>query len=737
MTLDIQTQALSRRSFLITTGGASFAIAFGSLPEDAFAAVISPAAKGGYKPNAWVTIADDGTVSIISPASEMGQGVMTSMPLLIAEDMDADWNKVRIVQAPADAKNYGNPGFGGAQLTGGSRTTPGYYKLLRTVGAQTRKVLLASAAATMNVPVDELTTEPNKVVHKKSGKSLGYGDIAKAGKLPDPLPQATEADLKPVAAWRYIGNKRMTRIDVASKTNGKAVFGIDVQLPNMLYGAVLRAPVQGEKPDAIDDAAAKAVKGVVQIVPLPYGVGVIGQTVEATKKAKAALKVTWSNSSRVRGYTSDKLLDEYRAIGQDMSKTGVTVHQEGDAPAAIKGAAKVMSADYLTDHVYHATMEPMNATALVKGDAVEIWAPTQSPSITQGFGARTAGVTPDKVKVNTTLLGGGFGRKTEADFIIDAVSLAKAVQGRPVKVIWSREDDVQHDKYRPLEAQHVDVGLDDKGNIVGWRHRIVAQSIFARTFPAQFEKGGGQDGAVTEGLEFNYHVPAHLVEFIRQENGQDVGFWRAVGPGYTKFGVECMVDEIAAAKGVDPLDFRMELLKSQPRAQKVLQTVAKMADWKKKREGRALGLAYSDAWGAHCAQIAEISLNRQSGEIRVHSVWCAVDPGVAIQPLNIEAQMMSAITHGASHALFEQINFVNGEVQESNFDTYRVMRMSEAPDIHVTVIPTPENPPTGLGEVGLPPIGPAIANGVARLTGGVRLRHYPFLPERVKAALKA
>src|SRR5258708_1019675 len=609
--------------------------------------------------------------------------------------------------------------------------------MLRLVGSQTRKIVLASAAGMLNVPVSELTTEPNKVVHKKSGRTLGYGDIAKAGKLPDPLPQATVDDLKPVAQWRYIRNPKMTRIDVASQIDGSAKFGMDMQLPNMLYGAVLRAPVQGEKPETIDDAAAKAVKGVMQIVPLPYGVGMIGRTVEATKKAKDLLKVTWTNSSKVRSYTSDKLLEEYRSIARDLGKTGVDVHKEGDAPAAIAGAAKVIAVDYLSDHVYHATMEPMNATALVKGDTVEIWAPTQSPSITQGFGARMAGTTPDKVKVNTTLLGGGFGRRTEGDFIVDAVSLAKAVQGRPVKVIWSREDDVQHDKYRPLEAQHVQVGLDANGNIVGWRHRIVAQSIFARTFPAQFEKGGGQDGSVTEGLEFNHHGPAHRGEYTRQDNGQDVGFWRAVGPGYTKFGVECVIDEIAAAKGVDPLAFRLELLKDQPRARKVIETVAKMAEWDRKRDGRALGIAYSDAWGAHFAQIAEVSLNRQSGEIRVHNAWCAVDPGVAIHPLNIEAQMIGAITHAASHARFEQINFVNGEVQESNFDTYRVMRMSETPDIKVTVMPTPENPPTGLGEVGLPPTGPAIANAVARLTGGVRLRHYPFLPERVKAALSA
>lgn len=735
-TVQVQARPLSRRSFLVSAGGFSVAVAFGGLPGDAFGADMAPAADGAFKPNAWVTIAADGTVSIISPASEMGQGVMTSMPLLIAEDMDADWSKVRIVQAPADAKTYGNPKFGGAMLTGGSRTTPGYYEKLRLVGAQTRKVILASAADALKVPVGELATEPGIVVHRKSKKKIGYGDLAASAKLPDPLPQGTAEDLKPARHWRYIGNRKVPRVDVAAKVNGTAMFGIDTQLPDMVYGAVLRSPVQGEKPVSVDDAAARRMKGILHILPLPYGIGIIGETVEATRKAKDSIRVTWSTGAKARSYTSTTMLEQYRAIASDLSKTGVDVLKEGDAGAAIAGAARVLEADYMTDHVYHATMEPMNATAIVNNGQVEIWAPTQSPTVTQGFAARTAGTTPDKVTVHTTLLGGGFGRRTEADFVVDAVLLAKALQGRPVKVIWSREDDVQHDKYRPLEAQHIEVGLDGKGDIVGWRHRIVAQSIFARVFPAAFDKGGGQDGSVTEGLEFNYEVPAHHIEYIRQDNGQDVGFWRAVGPGYTKFGVECMIDEVAAARRMDPLTFRLELLKEQPRAQKVLHTVAEMAHWTKRRKERALGVAYSDAWGAHCAQIAEISLDRKSGEIRVHNVWCAVDPGVAVQPWNIEAQMMGAITHGASHALYEQINFLNGVVQESNFDNYRVMRMSEAPDVYVKVIATPENPPTGLGEVGLPPTGAAIANAFARLTGGVRLRHYPFLPERVKAALK-
>lgn len=734
MTMQLRADALSRRSFLVTVGGVGIAVTFDGLSQEAWGAA---SAAGDYRPNAWVAIAGDGTVTIMSPASEMGQGIMTTLPLLIAEDMDADWDRVRIVQAPSDAETYGNPGFYGIQLTGGSESTRGYYEMLRLIGAQTRKILLASAAGMLNVPVDELTTEPSRVVHAPSGRSLGYGEIAEAGALPDPLPRATVADLKPREQWRYIGNPRISRVDIASKVDGTATYGIDVQRPGMLYGAVLRAPVQGERPEAIDDAAARAVPGILRIVPLPYGVGIIGETVEATRRAKELLNVTWSTSSRVRRYTSDRLLEQYRSVGRDFSQAGVTAHAEGDAQAAISGAATVIAVDYMSDHVCHATMEPMNATALVTGDGVEIWAPTQGPTGTQGFAAEVAGTTPDKVRVNTTLLGGGFGRKAEADFIVDAVSLAKAVEGRPVKVIWSREDDVRHDKYRPLAAQHLQVGLDADGAIVGWRHRIVADSIFARTLPRLFESEGGHDDVVTEGAQFNYAVPGHQIEYIRQDNGVDVGFWFAVGVGYTRFAIECVVDEIAAARGADPLALRLELLKDQPRARRVVEAVAQMAEWDRPRDGRALGLAYSDAFGSHCAQIAEVSLNRQSGEIRVHAVWCAVDPGVAVQPRNIEAMMIVGITSGASHALFEQINIVNGEVQESNFDTYRVMRMSEAPDIKVTVLPTPGAPIGGIGQAGLPPIGPAIANAVARLTGGVRLRHYPFLPRRVLEALSA
>ena len=733
--LNVHTRSISRRSFLITAGTVGIAVSYGNLPSQAFAATIATETAGNYNPNAWVTINHDGTVTIISPASEMGQGVMTTLPLLIADEMDAEWSKVKVVQSPSDAEKYGNPGFYGIQLTGGSETVRGYYEPLRLVGGQTRMILLHSAAEILDKPVTELTTEPGVVVHTPTQTRISYGEISRLGKIPDPLPQITAADLKQPDQWHYIGKKDLPRIDVPSKVDGSAIYGIDVQLPDMLYGAVIRPPVQGETPANIDDSEAKNVPGITKIVQLPYGVGIIGETIEATIRAKEMLSIEWTTGSRIRNYSSASLIEEYRKAGSDLSQTGVHAVKKGEAAQAIASSDTLIEVDYLSDHVYHATMEPMNATALVSDDGVDVWAPTQGPTFTQGFAAQTAGTTTDKVRVHTTMLGGGFGRRAERDFVDDAVSLAKEVKGRPVKAVWSREDDVRHGKYRPLVAQHVRVGLTSSGAISGWQHRVAADSIFARTLPPVFEDAGGLDDVVTEGADFNYDMPTHEVEYLRQDNGLDIGYWRAVGCGYTKFAVECVVDEIAAARNIDPAQQRLELLAGEPRARKVIENTVKMSDWSRPREGRALGLAYSDSFGAHCAAVAEVSVNRENGQIRVHKVWTTVDPGVAIQPQNIEAQMTGAITHGISHALYEQINVVNGEVQEGNFDTYRVIRMSEIPEIEVSILGDPTQKPSGMGEVGLPPIGPAIANAFARLTDGARLRHYPFLPDRVLEAL--
>jgi len=727
---DLQIHPLSRRSLLITSGAFGVGVVFGSVAGQ----TLEAHASGPFAANAWVTIGDDGIVTIMSPAAEMGQGVMTSLPLLVAEDLDADWSKVRVVQSPDDAKIYGNPGFFGTLTTVASVAISGYYEKLRMAGAQARKIMLANAAQIWKVPIGELSTEPGIVVHKKSGRTIGYGSLAKLAVLPSPLPQATKVDLKSPVEFRYIG-KDLPRVDVPVKVDGKAKYGIDTQLPNMLFASVLHPPVQGEKPVTIDDSAAKIVKGVTQIVPLPFGVGVLGKTLEATQKAKAALKVTWSNGVPARTYSSNSIAEDYRAIAHDSGQSGVAMFERGDAVAAIKGAAKVLAADYFSDHVSHVCMEPMNATVTVTGDQVEIWASNQSPTTMQFIGAAVAGTTPDKVKVHTPFLGGGFGRRTDGDEVVEAILLAKATNGRPVKVIWSREDDVQNDKYRPLTSQRVEIGLDASGKIVGWRHRIVNESYFARAAPQLLEKFGGKDIVSGGGGEFKYAVAAHRVDWVRAPRGVGVGAWRGIAAGYTKFAIETMVDEAAVTSGKDPVEYRLAMLTHDPRAAEVIRTVAAMANWGRKRS-RGLGIAYSDALGSNTAAIVEVSLDERSGEIKVHHVWAAVDAGIALQPKNVAAQMESAIIFGLSASLYEQINIEKGVVRQSNFDEYRVLRMSDVPSIEVKVIST-DNLPSGIGEAGVPVIAPAIANAVGQLTGGKRLRQLPMLPNRVQAALRA
>ena len=725
---NIAYRGISRRAFLLSGAGAAFGVVFGGTLagiSEAFAQ------SGEFAPNGWVRVAPGGTVTIYSPASEMGQGVMTAMPLLLAEEMDLDWSKVKVEQAPYNPKVFGNPFFGGAMGTGASRTTQSYYPILRLAGMQARLIMMQAAAEKWGVPVSEVTTEPHVAVHRASGRSMGYGEIAAFAKVPAEPPRVSKDQLKPATEFRLIG-KDVPRVDVPDKVIGKAEFGIDVRMAGMLYGAVLRAPVQGEKAARIDDAEAKKIPGVVQIVPMPWGVGVVAETYPAARKAKAALKVEWTQTSKARGYSSNQIIAAYAKRARNLLDTGgVDFHNEGDARGAIAKAAKILSAVYTSEHVAHACMEPMNATARVTGDKIEVWAPTQGPSATTFALMGAFGYRPENISVHTTLLGGGFGRRFEVDFALDAAVLAKAVAGRAVKVIWSREDDIRNDKYRPLVAQHLTAGLDRQGRIVALRHRIVGESTLARAIPPLFQQVGGKDPVLCEGSEVKYHVPNHLIEYLREQRGVDVGFWRAVGPGYTKFAVETFIDEIAADAGKDPVEYRLGMLEKEPRARAVIEEAARMADWKRKRTGRALGIAYSDTWNAHTAEVAEVSVDRNSGKIRVHEVWAVVDCGVALQPGNVAAQIESSIIYGASHALLERITFKRGAVQQSNFHDYPVMRMNEAPLVTVKVIPT-DNDPGGIGETGLPPISPAIANAVAKLTGK-RLRALPFDQKLLKA----
>ena len=721
---DVSSKKLSRRSFLVTASGVGVAVAFGSLPDVASAA-------GPLAPNAWVTIGEDGIITIVPPAVEMGQGVQTSLPLILAEDLDADWSKVRIAATPDDDKLYGNPAFRNQLTTVGSFAVTGYYERLRLAGAQARAVLLANAAEVWSVPVMELTAESGMVVHAHSGRRISYGDLAKTAKLPNPLPQISPADLKPASQFRLIG-KDVPRLDIAAKVNGTAKYGIDTQLPGMLYATILYPSVQHQKPEQIDDSAANAVKGLVRVVALPAGVGVIAETIEAAHKAKDALRVSWS-AARAQTYTNEQILQDYSAIAADWSQPGIEMLNKGDAAAALKDAAKVLAADFFSEHVSHVCMEPLNATVKVDSDKVETWSGNQSPTNMKILGALAAGTTPDKVTVHTTFLGGGFGRKTDGDELFQTTLLAKAVPGRAVKMIWSREDDIMNDKFRPLTAQHVEVGLDASGNIVGWRHRIVNESYLARIMPPDLFAQLKQDRVSGGGGEMSYAIPNHRVEWVRAPRGVDVGAWRGIAAGYTKFAIETLIDEVATLKGVDPVALRIAMLEDDPRAATVVKTVADMANWGQKRQDRAVGIAFSDALRSRTAAAVEVSVDEASGKIKVHHIWAAVDAGLAVQPRNIAAQIESAMTFGLGAALIEQITLKDGVVQQTNFHEYRVMRMSDMPPMDVKVIST-DYKPTGIGEAGVPVVAPAIANAVALLTGK-RLRHLPMTPDRVKRGL--
>ncbi len=726
------TLALTRRRFIGSTG-LTFGIALAGSTVTLFDAL---AAAANFEPNAWIEIGTDDTITLVAPASEMGQGAFTSLPMLIAEELDADWSKIKVVQAPA-GKDYGNPLFGGAQVTGASRGARGYFTPLRVVGAQARQVLLINVAEQWNVPVGELTTKPNMVVHEKSGRSISYGDVAKFAKLPAQLPQVTEADLKPQSQWRLIG-KDLPRLDIPSKVNGSAQYGIDIYLPDMLYAAVLRAPVQGDAPDTVDDSEAMKVAGVIKVVTLPFGVAVVAPDYWTGLKGKNALKVTWKKGAKAESYDSTKVLEDYAAIAKDWKHQSAVALQQGDVDKAFKDAAKVVTADYLSEHVYHAPIEPTNTTAWVKGDGtVEVWTPTQAPTFVTLAASSVAGTTPDKVLVHTTFLGGGFGRRIEQDITVDAVLLSKITQ-KPIKVLWSREDDVKNDKFRPATAQRLEAALDHHGKITGWRWRLVGESIFRRALPEALAAAKGVDAAVCDGHETNYTIANQYHDYVEDDRGIDVGFWRAVGPGYTIFAIETFMDELAHAAHKDPLPFRLEHL-TDPRAHKVLKSVADMAHWGRKSEGTALGLAYAyypEVWYCHVAQIAEVSVNKDTGVIRVHKIWAAVDPGTTISPANVAYQIEGGAIFGTSAALHERITIVGGEVKQSNFHDYPLLRIDEAPAVMVKLLSDENARVAGVGEFGLPPAAPAIANAVFALTGK-RLRELPLLPERVKAAMKA
>jgi isoquinoline 1-oxidoreductase subunit beta len=727
---------LSRRQVMTGAAGLTFAVALG-VKGRAGAAVLA-GERAGKALSPWVSIAGDGTITIMSPATEMGQGSMTSLPLIIAEELDADWSKVRIVPAPPVDAIYGNPGFQGMMYTAGSNAVTSYYRPLRTFGAQVRRVLIDNAANKLGVPAEELTTEPSAVVHAKSGRRLSYGDIAAIAEVPAKAPEIKPEELKKPAQFRLIG-KDVMRVELPGKVNGSARYSIDVQVPNMLYGAVLRAPVEGSVPDRIDDTKAKVIAGAVRIVRLPYGVGVLADTPWAAFESRRALaqSVTWSRTGTAWGFDSDKGMERFAADARNPSRGATEWSKVGDTRAEMPKAASSLEAEYRCDYAYHAQMEPLNAIASVSsaGDAVEIWAGTQSQTTACEAPAKLLGIPRDKVKLNDMLMGGGFGRRgnRDVDFIIDAVLLSKEA-GRPVKVIWTREDDIHNGRFRPISAHYLKAGFDPSGKLTAWHHRIAVDRVGPFMDPVRYQMSGGRDTIAMAGADLRgYEVPHQLVEQLYRDTGVRTNPLRGISFTANRFATEAFLDEIARKGGIDPVAYHLELLKSTPRGTRVVQRVAQMADWGRKRDGRGLGFAYLDYSGSLVAGIAEVSLDRGSGQIKVHDFWCTIDCGVAVQPDNVVAQTEGSIVYGVGLALTEIISIKNGAVEQSNFYDYHVPRMNQVPRMHIEVIAT-DNHPTGAGQMATPLVAPAIASAVAELTG-VRLRHTPFTPERVKKAL--
>jgi isoquinoline 1-oxidoreductase beta subunit len=716
---------LDRRGFIKGASGLAFSFA---LPG------IAAPGETPFAPNIWMTIAPDGIVTIMSPAAEMGQGTLTALPVIVAEELDADWSKVRVEAAPLDAKKYGNPYYGGSLAYSSSMTVSAYFTPLRLAGARARRVLLDAVAARWSVPVAELTTEPSVVVHASSKRRMSYGEIASFAKAPETPPNVAEADLKPASAFRLIGTS-VPRVDIPAKTRGAARYALDADVPNMAYGAVLQCPWDGGAPDTVDDAKARAMPGVVDIVKLPNGVGVIADAIERAQAAKNALVATWT-SAPASQFDSERALDEFMLIARDKSQRGVEFAAQGDVDSGIAKAAKVMRSEFRTRHVYHAQMEPLNATAAVSADgkSAEIWCGTQSPSAVLNGVAQLLGSTPDKIVVHQQYLGGAYGRRSQIEVVLDAARLSLHAK-RPVKLVWSREDDMKGGKFRPATAHFLEAGLDANDRITSWHHRVVAESVVAYTSPAaRLEQLGGKDHILMKGSPvIPYNIENKRAEYVRQKRGIRLSPWRGVGVGHNLPAIEGFIDEIARAQGKDPLQLRLELTAKSERANTLLKTVAQMSDWNRKREGTALGVAMEEKDETLAAGVAEISLDRATGLIKVVNFWMAIDCGIAVQPFNIATQMEGGVIYGLGHVLREEITHENGRVKQSNFHDYRVMRMEDCPHIEVKVIST-DNKPTGVGEDGVPLTGATVGNAFYALTG-VRLRELPMTPSRVMAAL--
>ncbi len=705
----------SRRNFLKVSAGTagSMVLSFWLAPVQA-----AVASSTSFSPNAFIRIDRKGIVTMVMPFVEMGQGTYTAIPMLIAEELEVDIGKVKLEHAPANEKLYGHPLFG-VQLTGASSSMRGAWLPMRKAGATARTMLVAVGADNWKVAVDRGKAANGEVVHVPSGRKLSYGTLAsRAASLP--MPQ--EVKLKPNAAFKLIGTSAK-RLDIADKVNGSAKFGIDAQVPGMKIAAVAACPVFGGKLAAVDASQAMKVKGVRKVVKLDDAVAVIADHNGAARKGLAALAITWDDGPNAEFSTAlwERQLEEAAA------KKGLVAVNEGNFTQLAGSGAKTMQAVYFAPFLAHATMEPMNCTAHVHKDGVEIWTGTQAPGRAQGFVAKALGLDPAKVRINNFLLGGGFGRRLEVDYIVQAALIAQKA-GIPVKVIWSREEDMQHDYYRPFYRDELAAVLDSKGTPLGFSHRFVGSAVEARYAPAWMANGIDTDAI--DAAQSPYDFLHRYVEFGAFESPVPTGFWRGVGPTHNTFVIESFIDELAASANADPLAYRRAMLHKNPRALAVLNMAAEKAGWGKKMDpGSGMGISLATAWESFAASVVECTVDKD-GQVVVKRVTTAVDCGQPINPKGIVAQMEGGHIFGLTAALYGKLTVEKGRVIQSNFHDYPMLRINEVPAMEIHVVNSPESP-GGTGEIGTAVIAPALTNAVFAATGK-RVRRLPLEAEIFK-----
>jgi len=707
------TTSIDRRHFLKTgVAGATGLIVGFYLPgrREVFAEAAEPTVL-----NAFINVSPDDKITILISKSEMGQGVVTSLSMLAAEELECDWKQIRTEFAPA-AKVYFDPVFG-MQGTGGSQSVHSGWVPMRTAGATAREMLIAAAAQKWGVDASECHAENGAVIHTATKRRLSYGSVAEAaGKLTPPA----NVKLKDPSEFKVIG-KPTKRLDTPDKVCGKAMFGIDARRPGMLHASVLRCPIFGGKVASFDAAKAKAMPGVKDVIQISSGIAVVADNTWTAFQGRKALQVTWDEGPNA-GASNESIFKTFEERAQ---KPGVASRKEGDAASAMAGATQRIEAVYRAPYQAHATMEPMNCLADVQPDRVDIWAPTQFQTPSQGIAASTARVKPEQSFVHTTYLGGGFGRRGWSDFVTDACEVSKAMKA-PVQVTWTREDDMQHDYYRPASYIKMAAGLDANGNPSAFTARVACDSIMSWFFPGSVKNG--MDSSSVEGVsDIAYDIPNILVDYQLVAGPVPMGFWRSVGASQNGFFSECFVDELAAAAKRDPYEYRKALLSKKPRHLGVLNLAAEKAGWSKPLpKGMYRGIAVLEAFATYVAEVAEISVDKDNN-IKVHRMVCALDCGRVINPSIIEQQAMGAMVYGLTQTLKGEITIDKGRVVQANFDTYEPLRLNECPKMEVYIVPSTETP-TGMGEPAVPPVAPAICNAIFAATGK-RVRKLPVRPE--------